>query len=380
MKPNFALDLSHEGIGLLHRGADGWHTVGQVSLDDTEFTEKLGYLRQTAAALESGGVTTKLVIPNSQILFKTVEAKGPSEAERNIQIRAALDGTTPYEVDDLVYDWSVVQGADNGTVRVAAVARETLAEAEAFASEHGFNPLSFVAIPENGLFSKAEPFFGVSKSANALLEDAQTVERDSELIRVLGPVAAPEPAAPEPVVPAPVVPAPVLPPKEETAPEPELEATSEQAQTPSAPVDDDPDETPADAPDLTGIISAELPELDAPTEDTLPPAFSTRRDSGATATTDQTFDRIEKIESRLAILPEGTTSLAPKLGGVSRKVTAKPEPETPPPPPNSKSIATTPPPVTIAPSGPAAATVTDSTPLLDPTPLPDPPPPPRPPP
>ena len=169
MKPNFALDLSHDGIGLLHRGADGWHTVGEVSLDDTEFTEKLGSLRQTAAALESGGVTTKLVIPNSQILFKTVEAKGPSQAERDIQIRAALDGTTPYEVDDLVYDWAVAEGAEDGTVRVAAVASETLAEAEAFANEHGFNPLSFVAIPENGHFSTAEPFFGVSKSADALL-------------------------------------------------------------------------------------------------------------------------------------------------------------------------------------------------------------------
>ncbi len=383
MKPNFALDLSHEGIGLLHRGADGWHTIGEVALDDTEFTEKLGYLRQTAAALESGGVTTKLVIPNSQILFKTVEAKGPSGAERDIQIRAALDGTTPYEVDDLVYDWAVVEGADDGTVRVAAVARETLAEAEAFANEHGFNPLSFVAIPENGHFSKAEPFFGVSTSADRLLDGAQTVERDSELIRILGPVATPEPVAPPPVAPpkeeiAPE-PEPQAEPKEpvvsdaldivpepEPAPEPEvgLEEISEQVQTPPAPVDGGPDEAPpadnAEESELTGIISAELPDLDVPASDTLPPAFSTRRDSGSSAATDQALGRIEKIESRLAILPEGTTSLAPKLGGVSRKVVSEPEPEVPPPPPVPKPPVATPPRVTIAPSKPVAATVADT--------------------
>ncbi len=398
MKPNFALDLSHEGIGLLHRGADGWHTVGEVPLDDSEFTEKLGYLRQTAAALESGGVTTKLVIPNSQILFKTVEAKGPSAAERDIQIRAALDGTTPYEVDDLVYDWAAVDAADDGMVRVAAVARETLAEAEAFANEHGFNPLSFVAIPENGHFSTAEPFFGVSKSADALLEDAQTVERDDELIHILGPVAKPEPVAPPEAETAPEPepqPEPEEPPQEpvvadasdivpepEPAPEPEAdpEEVSEQVQTPPAPapVDDATDQPPADdphadnedAPDLTGIISAELPELDVPTPNILPPAFSTRRDSGSIATTDQTLDRIEQIESRLAILPEGTTSLAPKLGGASRKAVSEPvpEPETPPPPPISKPPVATPPPVTIAPPATPAATVADTAPMIDTTP------------
>ncbi len=382
MKPNFALDLSHEGIGLLHRGADGWHTVGEVSLDDAEFTEKLGYLRQTAAALESGGVTTKLVIPNSQILFKTVEAKGPSEAERDVQIRAALDGTTPYEVDDLVYDWAVVEGAQDGTVRVAAVARETLVEAEAFANEHGFNPLSFVAIPENGHFSKVEPFFGVSKSADALLDDAQTVERDDELVRVLGPVAAPEPVAPPEVETTPEPEPqtePEAPPQEplvadaldivpEPAPETEPEELSEQVQTPPAPLGDETDEAPADAPpedsakepDLSGILSAELPELDVPASDIPIPTFSTRRDSGSTATTDQALDRIEKIESRLAILPEGTASLAPKLGGVSRKVVSEPEPDIPPPPPISKPPVATSPRVTIAPSEPAATTVADT--------------------
>src|SRR5690606_24892165 len=36
MKPNFALNLSHDGIGLYHRGKSGWLQVGTVALDDPD--------------------------------------------------------------------------------------------------------------------------------------------------------------------------------------------------------------------------------------------------------------------------------------------------------------------------------------------------------
>ena len=53
---------------------------------------------------------------------------------------------TPYSVADLVFDWS----GHGEVVQVAVVARETLAEAEAFAETHGFGPVSFVAMPAPG--------------------------------------------------------------------------------------------------------------------------------------------------------------------------------------------------------------------------------------
>ncbi len=299
MKPNFALSLSHDGIGLLHRGRDGWHVVGDVSLNDGEFGEKLGYLRQTAASLESGGVTTKLVIPNSQILYTTADAPGPSEAERHTQIRAVLDGTTPYDIDDMAYDWCEV----DGIVQVAAIARETLDEAEGFAVEHGFNPLSFVAIPVAGDFV-GEPFFGVSAAADTLLEGTETVEQDDLVIHILAPA-------------------------EKPAPDVDDKAETTIASGGS------PDKKPAD------VISAELPERDAPAPKTTTPAFSTRRDSASTAPPDETLERLEQIESRLAILPKskkGKTSKARKLGGAQRKDTSKPiaKPAIPPTPPVKK--------------------------------------------
>jgi len=174
MKPNFALDLSHEGINLLHRGKAGWTLVGSVALDDPDMGARLDDLRRSAAMLESGGFTTKLIIPNSQILYTTVDAAGPDDIAREVQIRAALDGLTPYAVGDLVFDWR----AEGDRARVAVLARETMDEAEAFASEYKFNPVSFVARPGRGEFS-GEPFFGKTRAATRLLPPGARLEPDT---------------------------------------------------------------------------------------------------------------------------------------------------------------------------------------------------------
>jgi len=124
MKPNFALNLSPDGIGLLHRAAGGWHSVGEAKLDDPALDETLAYLRRTAAGLDARGIATKLIIPPSQVLYISLHAPGPSDEERQHQIRAALKGLTPSAVEDIVLD-SQAQGDEDP---VAAVAHETLAE------------------------------------------------------------------------------------------------------------------------------------------------------------------------------------------------------------------------------------------------------------
>ena len=196
MKPSFALNLSPDGISLLRRVAGGWRSVDEVSLDDPELADKLKIMRATAASLENGKMSTKLVIPNSQILYTQVDAPGPTDDERRAQILEQLDGMTPYAVEELAFDWV----ATSHGCRVAAVAKETLKEAEAFAVEHKFNPVSLVATPQNGTFT-GEPYFGLADSAFSVLDSDDTVERDLEAIVVLGAdpgVAAPAPKAPEP--------------------------------------------------------------------------------------------------------------------------------------------------------------------------------------
>ncbi|NEY89407.1 hypothetical protein [Tabrizicola oligotrophica] len=179
MKPAFALDFRNDAIALLHRTTGGWHLVGSVTVDDPDLPAALGYLRSTALGLSPRGLATKLVLPDDQILLTTVEAPGPDEATRLAQIRSALEGRTPYAVADLAFDWEVV----GGEVRVAVIARDTLAEAEAFASEHRFNPVAFVAAPAEGF--SAEPWFGPTAQAVDLLAPGERVERDGAQVEIL---------------------------------------------------------------------------------------------------------------------------------------------------------------------------------------------------
>ncbi|GLS87920.1 hypothetical protein GCM10010873_28940 [Cypionkella aquatica] len=174
MKPAFALDFRDDTISLLHRSGSGWQLVGAVPLDTPDLTEALGYLRATALGLSPRGMATKLVIPNEQILYLTLHAPGPDPDSRAAQVAAALEGRTPYDVADLAYDVS----GDGADVQVAVIAKETLAEAEAFATEHRLNPIAFVAAPDGGVFA-GEPWFGLSSLAPSLMAAGGEVERDA---------------------------------------------------------------------------------------------------------------------------------------------------------------------------------------------------------
>ncbi len=166
MKPNFALNLSHEGIALLHRSPRGtWTEVGDVALDDPALRENLSFLRSTAVGLEGKGFGAKLILPNSQVLYQEVDAPGPDESARREQVLAALEGRTPYQVADLTLDWTPLGGP---RVLVAVVANETLDEAEEFAVEHRFNPISFAARFDDSP-DAWQPFFGRTDYSYAFL-------------------------------------------------------------------------------------------------------------------------------------------------------------------------------------------------------------------
>lgn len=191
MKPKFALNLSHEGIVLLHLSSGGkWTIVGEVALDDPNLSENLSFLRSTGVALEGKGFGSKLIIPESQILFTKVTAPGPDDAARREQIAAALVGQTPYDVKDLAFDWH----GDGDEIDVAVVARETLDEAEEFAVDHRFNPLSFVA--QTTLDGAPwEPFFGRSDYSYAFLDHDVDVRDEADT--VLEPAARKQPVSPD---------------------------------------------------------------------------------------------------------------------------------------------------------------------------------------
>ncbi|NRB16478.1 MAG: hypothetical protein HRU33_02565 [Rhodobacteraceae bacterium] len=183
MKPGFALSLSPDGISLLHRAAGGWRLVGHVALDSSDLDTAFENLRAEAQQLAAGVMFCKLIIPNSQIRYLTLETGLVDNDTRMDMARAALDGATPYPVSELAFDLS----QDGVLTHVAAVAIETLDEAESFASSHGFGPTSFVAAPGEEAFL-GEPFFGTTRAIRGTV-----VEPDGIAVVNIGPADIPRP-------------------------------------------------------------------------------------------------------------------------------------------------------------------------------------------
>ncbi len=175
MKPDFALSLSQEGIVLFHRAPDGWDELGTVAVDSTDLLAELATLREKGLAAANLGraaaLPCKIVLPNDLVRYIALDDPRAGETE----ILAALDGTTPYRLTELAHD----HRTGGGRTHIAAVARANLDEAEAFAIEHGFAPVAFVATPEPFTFP-GEVNFGPTRIAATILPAGETFEPDDE--------------------------------------------------------------------------------------------------------------------------------------------------------------------------------------------------------
>ena len=248
MKPNFALILSSDGIGLLHRSvagvAEGWNMLGEAALEGGDLGADMAALREKAVQFDPSGLHCTLVLPNDQIKYITLPADMSGDDPQQAALDA-LEGATPYEVEALVVDWSLA----GDHLYIAAVARETLTEAENFATQYGFNPVCFTATPEAGDYSGA-PYFGVTSSHDA----GDPVERDQAPVRVTGSAFMPKAVFPD-----------LTKTPDKTAP---LPFTSIRE-----PRDDLPETAPpktAAEPDVSGVTDAALPIEPEPTTPATP--------------------------------------------------------------------------------------------------------------
>ena len=250
MKPNFALNFTDDSIALLHRTKRGWAEIGSTAFDVDDLPAALAALKAKAEALAPQGFSTKLLIPNSQIKYLVIPAAGPDQASREAQITAGLEGQTPYAVSELV--WDHVAGETGA--QVAVIARETLDEAEGFATTHGFNPVSFAATPPEGAF-EGEVWFGPSGFAQTILKPGETVERDHAPRHGAAKARAAADPAPEPA------PQPLAQPDPRPEPEPAPEPEPLPQTTPRVEPEIEPQPEPQPEPEPPGIPD---PAVDAP--------------------------------------------------------------------------------------------------------------------
>ncbi len=326
MKKTFFLDLDHSGVRLRYGSGNEFPVLGEVSLDDPHFETRLEDLRREAEALSDGPLETVLTIPDTEILFTSVDLPDGTadEAARKARIEAELEGMTPYALGDLVYDWKEMSASK---VAVAAAARETLDQAEDFAVSHGFNPRSFSGEPRKGLFTTRPDFGETTFAHNAAGAEAPAPQEPVTRIADLVDDETEDGAGDE----APGL-APLPDPAQQTLEVPEPVATEAPAPEDAMP------EAKAAAPDVPAAQTAPAPQTRSPATDApakevrqdeeagavlagAAPAFASRR---APATEREAEpSKLGSIASRVAVLPDGGT--APRQDAPSAPVTqAKP--------------------------------------------------------
>ncbi|ADO41978.1 hypothetical protein [Ketogulonicigenium vulgare] len=198
MTVELALALTFDGIRLLRLrdSAPGeqldaaWERLGEAALDAPDLAQHLVGLRDQGASLLDLGadapVPVQIVLPPEQLRYMAL-AGHLSDSDA----LAKLEGATPYPLDDLCTDLA----RDETKVYLAAVAAETLSEAEDFARQHGFQPLFHTSLPAADVFPRAARFSVVNE-----VPAADAAEETADVTTVID-----APAAPPVVVAAPAV-------------------------------------------------------------------------------------------------------------------------------------------------------------------------------
>ncbi|MDB6177030.1 hypothetical protein PAF17_05855 [Paracoccus sp. Z330] len=192
--PEFAMSFTHEAVLLERREGLDWRLLGQVRFAGREMTDTLNALRDESGDI-SGHPDTVLVIPDDQILYTTLTV--PVGADTLAAVSQALEAATPYKANELAFDWCPSETGDIEILRVAAVARRTLEEAEDFARSQGFVPSGFVARPEDERFD-GQPDFGLISDLAQETTRRPFSEPDLTRARVTAPEIDPPKVAPTP--------------------------------------------------------------------------------------------------------------------------------------------------------------------------------------
>ena len=140
MTSKFLLHLSSDSIDLERVDASGhWHRLGSVSPDIENLSEALANLRQTAVPDAAGPLEVLVALPADQIKGLDLDHTDTSSAA----LQQALAGQTPYEFSELCVDCRPTAKGQT----IAAIAQETLEEAEDLTEAFGFKAVGFVALP-----------------------------------------------------------------------------------------------------------------------------------------------------------------------------------------------------------------------------------------
>ena len=226
MSSKFLLHLSSDSIDLERQDASGhWHRLGSVSPDSKHLTEALAHLRQTVVTEASDPLEVLVALPADQIKRVDLNHSDTSTAA----LQQALAGQTPYEFHELCVDCLPTPQGQT----IAAIAQETLEEAENLTQAFGFKAAGFVALPggawENNFSVFQRPGYGAQsrpRAYSAAVPEAKAIDPTPLAAIAAGPAAEPTP--------------PIAAPAPSTSPRPELCARVEVPAAPMAQISTNP--------------------------------------------------------------------------------------------------------------------------------------------
>ena len=150
MNSRWGFDLDMSAVRLMRREGGHWREIAREKIDGPDIEDRLMAMVDKIEPRSP----VYLFLPRDQILYTDV--KVGSEDAGEDEIAAAMDGRTPYTLDELELDWVVT---DPETARVAAIAKETLDEAAAFAEVRGLTVAGYSSLAEPEDFPRP-PVFG----------------------------------------------------------------------------------------------------------------------------------------------------------------------------------------------------------------------------
>ncbi len=136
--------------------SDGGEVLGSVDPNAPQAADRVADLRAEVLAGSDGPADAVLRLSADDVLLGTLDPdRSQTEAIHAARVRRALDGMGPRPAADLAHDW-VLDG--EGRAWIAAISREVLRGAEAFAATHGFRVAGVTAALPPGSFPRAPDF------------------------------------------------------------------------------------------------------------------------------------------------------------------------------------------------------------------------------
>ena len=160
MQPVLALELSTDGILLHELSYDGvWRRISAAALSDPFLPKKMVAMKQAARASQGRFFKNQIWLPPEQIKGMEVKLTAKEPDDRQAEAEAIVRADPNFSDGEYVVQFG--EEDVNGNVKVAAVNRAILQEANRFASGYGFASEGFTSRERIDGFYQ-QPYFTIS--------------------------------------------------------------------------------------------------------------------------------------------------------------------------------------------------------------------------